>query len=244
LPPLASPTPENPNGDGFNGISTFGPASVVISGGQVLGGGSTQAIASGGVGVLMRSGELSVTGGTILGASDFFAGAGIRLGVTSGPATISVGTITGGDATSAFGSAGVGLDFLSSTPLTISRGAFSGGLVGVTRAASVIFESAGGPATITGGTFVGPINISGLGGAVTFLGNDLSYSGGILSGTLLDGSPISDRVNALLVSTITVTPTLVRFGILTPEPSSLVMAGTAALVGLACGLRHRGRRAA
>jgi hypothetical protein len=156
------------------------------------------------------------------------------------------GTLRGGDGIGLTGDGGAGLYDTSAATLVITGGTFVGGSgnpIGGADGAALAY-SARGDARVSGGTFRGYISI-GLypdSGTIAFLGTGLSYDGdlrgGILTGTLLDGSSIDAaiRLDGAAYG-YSVTPTRVAFGpgvaAQAPEPATAVLLGAGLLGALA-----------
>jgi len=217
---------------------------VTISGGQIGGAGTSP-----GYGGLEAEGPAVITGGTFTGAygNGYWA---------SGSAVV-------GDAGDLHGPGNTVTPFMST--LKISGGTFIGGTYvdgynpsdprGVWSGYSLVSE---GNTTVSGGKFLGPILINGfMGGETDFIGKNLTFQSGVLSGLLQNGDPINvqvsaESVNAIVNSTgtevsfVSTVPPPPASSLLTaqpqaqvPEPTSVWIFGVLALLGLS--RRYAGR---
>lgn len=217
---------------------------ITISGGQIGLGGTSP-----GYGGLEVEGQAVITGGTFTGASgnSYFA---------SGSAVV-------GNAGTNVGPGNTQTPFMST--LKISGGTFIGGSYidgfnpldpRVTFSGySLVSE---GNTTVTGGKFLSEILINGfMGGETDFIGKNLKFQSGILSGLLQNGDPINVQVwaqsaNAIVnstgtevsfVSTVTPPPAsslqTAQPWTQVPEPNSVWIFGVLALLGLS--RRYAGR---
>jgi hypothetical protein len=196
-----------PGADILYAAANGNTSSITMSGGKVESG------------IEANSGKLAISGGQSIG-SDNPAYGGDGIFVAQSTAQISGGTFTGGNSTGQAGSGVVGSagtadgkPFLST--LTISGGTFiggigSGGYYGGTTGYSL--DSIGNT-TVTGGHFLSPIAINAAyGGRTDFLGYNLTYQNGILSGLLQNGDPIHVQIfNSGANATVNSTGTEVRF---------------------------------
>ncbi len=215
---------------------------VTISGGQIgLAGTSPD------YGGLEAEGQAVITGGTFTGAY--------------GNSYVASGSAVVGDAGTLVGPGNTQTPFMST--LKISGGTFIGGSYvdgynpsdprGVLSGYSLVSD---GNTTVTGGKFLSPILIDGfMGGETDFIGKNLKFQSGVLSGLLQNGDPINVQVSAQLVNAIvnstgtevsfvsTVTPppasSLLSAQAQVPEPTSVWIFGVLALLGLS--RRYAGR---
>jgi hypothetical protein len=237
-----------------------GNATFNGSGGSVRGASGSSTLYGGGDALVATSGSVSISGGTYQGgdtnaptlASAFLPGIGLDIENVRGmgPVSISGGTFIGGSGlfNPKLGAdpelIGNALRLKVGSAATISGGTFIAGS-GAGVAVTLVGVN-GSLYTISGGQFQGRIAIldtENTGNAVTqFLGSDFSYISGILSGTLLDGSAIQVPLDIAGVRQIQVTANSITFSAITisvPEPPTAVMAGFAAVAGLAWAARGR-----
>jgi hypothetical protein len=156
-----------------------------VSGGTIAGGaGSSDAFLGAAPALRSIRDALNISGGSFTGGSGAVSAAPGALVVSPVSCTISGGTFTGGAAPSAVaGMGGTGLILGGTGAATITGGTFNGGS-GVATGYSLGVGGAG-ATTISGGSFPHGIALSlAHGGAVTFEGSGLAYTGGTLTGTL------------------------------------------------------------
>ena len=242
-------TGANITGAGTPGVDVYSGSVINLSGGTVTGGVGFAAIqlngstfnATGGVAMGpdgvddYGAGPVNISGGTFTGERGLNMITS-NLGVTI---TISGGTFQGGNDPTFLEGQGAYIALLSATDaLTISGGHF---IAGSTDSLYLFEGVAGAAATVSGGTYVGPIAmVLSIGSTATFHGTNLNYVNGLLTGTLADGSSISSQVLLEENSTaiVSVTPGGIQFtgvAAATPAPTSLLMMslGLAAVAGMA-----------
>jgi hypothetical protein len=194
--------------------------STMISGGTFQGAEFSDPHAPGGDGANI-SGPATISGGTFQGGNGALGGVGALL---SGNAMISGGTFHGGIGSPPIpGTIGAnGVSILTGSD-TITGGTFQGtvGSIANGAAASISRDAR---VQVLGGTFVGSISLSLTSGEVDFFGA-LAYTGGVLSGTLADGTPINQTVSLSAGTTVLSSPGEIRFLGPIPEPASLVLLG-------------------
>lgn len=179
-------------------------AAINVSGGVLNGGG----ISYSGPGPAVKAGDyggtLTISGGTLNGdpAVDFY---GFDV-------TISGGTFNGlGNADNANPPmVAAKIYVLGGGTATISGGVYTPSIG--TVAVDLRHLGATGTSTISGGVFNGSIYVEIRGGTVTFSGSGLAYSGGVLTGTLTDGSPISSAITLTAGSLSSASSSAVVFG--------------------------------
>jgi hypothetical protein len=239
-----------PGADILYAAANGNTSSITMSGGKVESG------------IEANSGKLAISGGQSIGYDNpAYGGDGVFVGQSA--AQISGGTFTGGNSSGQAGSGIVGSagtaggkPFVST--LTISGGTFiggtgSGGYYGGSTGYSL--DSLGN-ATISGGHFLSPIAINAAYGAETdFLGHNLTYQNGILSGLLQNGDPIRVQIyNSGATASVNSSGTEVRFFSSSPtspisdplptpipEPASMVIFGLLASVAVASQQTRRSR---
>jgi hypothetical protein len=181
-----------------HGIDSLGGNTLSLDG--TVTGGLVDAADGGANGVQsIEDTSVTITGGSYIGGDDPASGGSGLVLLAPDAAAISGGTFTGGPSTAGPGGTGAAIGLSGTETATISGGTFSGGsggsggsgdgyALGVAVADSSML-------TVSGGTFSDDIamNISGS-GIVRFTGSGLTYSGGVLSGTLTDSTAISVTV--------------------------------------------------
>jgi uncharacterized repeat protein (TIGR01451 family) len=189
-------------------ISTPVDGPIIVRAGETLtivAGGSVTTSAASTVGVAVKDGgTLNITGGSVTSGP---GGLGIFLGDADVGATLNM---TSGSVHGDFS----GLQIYPGSTATISGGSVSGGHLGV----NVL-----GTATISGGSVSGGVyGVEVNGGTVTVSGCTLAVANGVLTGILLDSTPINTPVFGPI--TLNVQPTLLS--ITTCAAAQIAVAGT------------------
>lgn len=169
-----------------------------ISGGEATGGSSSDS-ASASPGLYSYLDSVTISGGTIASGADAMNSPPAAMIILPTACSISGGTFTGG----APNGAALVLSTAGSVHATITGGTYTGGSPSG-RSLSVNMEQTS-SLTITGGTFNGPMAMRFVNtAAVTFTGSSLSFSAGVLTGTLTDGQAISVAISQTDGGSITV----------------------------------------
>jgi len=214
-------------GRGGAGLRTQGGTVIAISGGSYTGGNATHDGTFAGDGASLSAVTGQITGGSFTGGSGRdgsdpdFGGTGLSISDSSGLTLSGAGAKGGHGAT--YGGDGLELDAVTATILSGSYvggegGTFGGDALYVDGAGSVvtiyggvfdggdgayldgssIFLRFGATANIYGGSFLDSFASQG-GGTLNIYGEGFAYAGSVLTGTLLDGTPI----DVVVASTIT-----------------------------------------
>jgi PEP-CTERM motif len=233
-----TPTPEAQFGDAAIFSSS---GNLNVSGGTITGGASLVPTAFAGSDAIYVTSPTGSTGSTLISAGQITGGAGITGGtglalVDAGPTTINGGSITGGNSTLFEGQGGTGISYQGGSQLTINAGTFSGGssLGPVAIPSASLFDGGNGNVEVLGGLFLSEIVVSfdNYNSRLDFFGTGLSYSNGILSGTLSNGNVIDQAVNISNASTVNINVVVnsnqtelsfVAVPATVPEPSSILM---------------------
>jgi PEP-CTERM motif len=233
-----APTPEAQAGDAAIFTSS---GNLNVSGGTITGGASAVPTAYAGSDAIFVTSSSGTAGSTLISAGQITGGAGLTGGtglalVNAGPTTISGGTITGGNSVLTEGQGGIGISYNKGSQLTITGGTFSGGTSPgpVAIPSSSLTTLGGGNIEVSGGLFLSEIIVDyeSYGSRLDFFGTGLSYSNGILSGTLGDGSTIDQTVTispfsgintVVVVSGGGTEVSFVATPASVPEPASIVL---------------------
>jgi hypothetical protein len=178
-----------------HGINSLGGNTLSLDG--TVTGGLVDAADGGANGVQsIEDASVTITGGSYTGGDDPTSGGSGLVLMAPDAADISGGTFSGGPSTAGPGGTGAAIGLSGTETATISGGTFSGGSGGAGDGYSLgVAVADSSMLTVSGGTFSDDIamHISDS-GVVRFTGSGLSYSGGVLSGTLTDSTAISVTV--------------------------------------------------
>jgi hypothetical protein len=197
------------------------------------------------------NGGINISGGKV-GSPDYYVGSNVgalTVGNLWGPPGSASASISGGTFIGGYGNQqsppGSAIEGAANSTLVISGGTFIGGTgwgqsYGGSSGYSLLTL---GNTTVTGGNFQSPIAINGsFGGQTDFIGKNLTYQNGILSGLLQNGDPIHVPVYGFLTtSSVNSDGTEVRFLSTTdtgalpppvPEPTSALVFGLLAGMGM------------
>ncbi len=226
----------------FGDVPIFSSNSILnISGGTITGGATSLPTAfagSDGVFVVSSSGlsgSTMISGGSITGGTGSTGGIGLVLS-NVGPTTISGGTITGGNSALNEGQGGAAISYQGGSQLTITGGTFAGGTSpGIVPIPSASLSDQGnGLVEVSGGLFLSEIivDFTNYNSRLDFFGTGLTYSNGILSGTLSNGNTINQKVVLSNLSTVNINVivnpmnsevSFVAAPAVVPEPASITM---------------------
>lgn len=187
-----------PPQSGLPAVRTGG-GSVSASGGTLAGGNDPSFGWAAGAGLESWGDSLTLSGGAFAGGAGVDCGAPGLLSLFPPSLSVSGGSYSGGAGGGAgpySGGTGAILCLNGSASGTVSGGSFSGGSPGGLSLAVCLSGSA--TLTLSGGSFSGDLGLNLRDSSVvTVTGSGLSYSAGVLSGTLTSGAAVSVAVRNL-----------------------------------------------
>ena len=168
-------------------------STLYINAGTITGGLGTDIDGSAGIGLISLNDVVTITGGTITSGIDWLNGPPAATITFPYGLAISGGTFTGSDSIGNSGGTALIVALKSAVNGTISGGTFTGGSPGGKALGVALNDSS--QLTISGGAFSGDIDVSITGTAtLRFTGTGLTYSGGVIAGTLTSGAAISATI--------------------------------------------------